>query len=137
MGNDNNQREERTSDRAVSEDCPKRIAADGGRRFDEVFQALADRRRRHVLYHLRHEKQASVTEVAEQIAAWERDCPAEEVPDHVIDDLQISLYHQHFPKLQEGGAIEFDARSEVVVYRDPPDLVDHCLDFCAPREVAE
>lgn len=111
--------------------------SDGGHqeRFDEILGALADTHRRYVLHYLQDEKQASLTETAQHVAAWKHDCPPAEVQDDQIEDLKIQLYHNHLPMLEDLCLLEYDNRSEQLVFRDPPELVELCLHHCADRDI--
>lgn len=106
-------------------------------RFDEILSALADTHRRYILYYLQEEERASLTSVAQQIAAWKQDRPPAEVQDGVVDDLEIRLYHNHLPRLEDMCLIEYDDRSKQMVFRDPPELVELCLDHCVDRDLPE
>lgn len=111
--------------------------SDGGRqdRFDEILTALSDTHRRYALHYLQNEEQASLTETAKHVAAWKHDCPPTEIQDDRIDDLEIQLYHNHLPMLEEMCLVEYDDRSEQLVFRDPPELVELCLDHCADQDL--
>lgn len=88
--------------------------------LDIVFDVLADRRRRYVLYYL-HERPdgiASIDEIADHVVALEGDV---ERSDHRVG-IVTSLQHVHLPKLADSGMIEYDARSETVRYRTQPSL---------------
>lgn len=111
--------------------------SDGGQqeRFDEILGALADAHRRYILHYLQDEEQASLTETAKHVAAWKHNCPPAEIQDERITDLEIQLYHNHLPMLEDLCLVEYDDRSEQLVFRDPPELVELCLDHCADREL--
>lgn len=134
MSEDDASGDDEITNHCESDPFPGRVVCDGGRRFDEIYTALADQRRRFALYHLREEERASLTDVAAQIGAWERDCPVGDVPNDTRADIETALYHHHLPKLQEGGVIEYDDRSGTLVFRDPHELAELCLEYCAPRE---
>lgn len=129
MTNDNHYESTRTPSGAV------RI--DGGARLDDFFRALADSRRRYALYYLREEERASLAETARQVAAWEHECPPDDVSDETVENLKIDLYHNHLPRLRDATLLEYDQRSGMLVYRDPPDLVSACLDLSYPRDRSE
>ncbi|MDS0476887.1 hypothetical protein [Natrinema sp. 1APR25-10V2] len=111
--------------------------SDGGQqeRFNEILTALADTHRRYVLYYLQDEEQASLTETAKHVAAWKQDCPPTEIQDKRIENFEIQLYHNHLPLLEEMCLVEYDDRSEQLVFRDPPELVDLCLDHCTDQDL--
>jgi len=87
-------------------------AADGDRgissTLDATLDLLANRRRRYVLYCLRERRDAlSVADLAEQLLAWERDDPPDDVDEQVVADL----HHCHLPRLEEAGAVTYDEES--------------------------
>lgn len=106
-------------------------------RFDDIFAALADSRRRYVLHYLQNEERGSMTDVARQVVAWEHEVPADEIPDEVISEIKLLLYHNHLPKLREARLVEYDERSEQLLFRDPPELVETCLEHCAKRDLPD
>ncbi|WP_436343976.1 DUF7344 domain-containing protein [Natronorubrum sp. FCH18a] len=113
------------------------IAFDGGRSFDEILTALSDIRRRYILYYLQDENQASLTAIAQQIAAWEHKCSVDDISEETTATYKIRLYHNHLPKLREAKIVEYDARSKMVVFRGAPDLVEMCLDHCASQDLPD
>ncbi|MDS0476861.1 hypothetical protein [Natrinema sp. 1APR25-10V2] len=127
MAEDNNRRDENQDS--------SHTASDGSRRMDEILTALADTHRRYVLYHLQDVEQASVTDTAEQVAAWKEENPPPAVPDDAVEQCELRLSHHHLPTLEEMSLIEYDDRSKQLVFTDPPELVDLCLDHCADRDL--
>lgn len=83
---------------------------------------MADQYRRLSIHYLRDgsEQTATFEEIAEYI-------DMRGSPDHDDSDIQIRLYHAHFPLLADANLIEYDARSETVVYRPCP-LAEEILD---------
>lgn len=116
---------------------PSIVTSDGGQRADEIFAALADRQRRCVLYCLQDKEQASVTDVATQIAAWEYDTSPDDIPDKAIKELKVTLFHQHLPKLREARLVEYDDRSQQLLLRDCPDLAEICLERCQEQDLPD
>lgn len=104
-------------------------------RVDEIFTVLSDSRRRYVLYALQDEPQASVTDITRQIIAWEHEVPAETVPDEVVAEIETLLVHSHLPQLRNAGLVDYDQRSEQLVRRDLPALVEICLEHCAEHDL--
>lgn len=116
---------------------PTIVTADGGQRADEILTALADIQRRYVLYYLRDEERASVADVAERLAVWEYDAPADEIPETAIEEYRTVLYHEHLPMLREAQLVEYDERSEQLVFRDCPDLAELCLEHCRESDLPD
>lgn len=89
-------------------------------RLDRYFDALVDRRRRYALYYLRRHGSASVEELARHVAARETGRPAADLSTDEYEQVQSSLYHNHLPRLADYGLAEFDPRSEMVRFGEPP-----------------
>lgn len=109
---------------------------DGGEKplLSRVFAALANRRRRYVLYYLRDHDHAQIDELAVQIAAWEHDILEAEVSGEDVDRISTDLVHSHLPKLEEYGLVEYDRRSDTVRYTYPPSLLDEAVEVTAALE---
>lgn len=99
---------------------------DGQPSLDRIFDLLASRRRRYVLYHLDETDTDVVTldEVAERVAAWERKWDG--LDDRERDDhrehVRVALHHNHLPRLANAGLIDYDARSHTVRSWEEPSL---------------
>lgn len=107
--------------------------ANGGEEplLSRVFAALANRRRRYVLYYLRDHDHAQIDELATQIAAWEQDIPRARVTTEATDRVYTDLVHSHLPKLDDYGLVEYDQRSATVCYTYPPILLDEAIELAA------
>ena len=81
---------------------------------DRIFDALADRRRRELLSHLRdRDGSSTVTEAAEALARenaeGSKDYPGEE-----IERVRTALYHAHVPKLEDLRLVAYDRERELI-----------------------
>lgn len=114
---------------------------------ESLVTLLADRRRRLVWAHVTTaaEDVFTLDELAEQVAAWEREqrdgsepagLPA---PDDRHQRVAVDLHHRHLPRLADVGIVEYDARSRTVRQRmttigdDEDDLVERVLAAEASR----
>lgn len=82
--------------------------------LDRIFELLSEERRRYALYYLEaQDGPASVDEVAEQVAEWERDAtgpaPAEE-----FRDVKMKLCHTDLPKASEVEYLQYNPEAETV-----------------------
>lgn len=77
----------------------------------EVFDILSNRRRRYALYALLDDDSATIGSLAEQIAAWENDCPVDEVTPTERKRVYTALQQSHLPKLERNGLVTFDRES--------------------------
>jgi hypothetical protein len=95
---------------------------------DTVFDVLSNPRRRYVLYYLRESGPAiELTDLAEEIAAWENDTVPEDLTEKERKRVYVSLYQTHVPKLEEVGFVEYDSDTGVVSLTDRARVVDDYL----------
>jgi|APHM01.1.fsa_nt_gi hypothetical protein len=82
---------------------------------DDLFEILSNRRRRYVLHLLKNAEdgRADLSEVAEQIAAWEHDTTPEQLSYDQRRSVRTALYQHHAPKMDETGVVEFHERDQV------------------------
>ena len=103
------------------------LNGDLGLTMDAAFRLLSDRRRRYVLYHLRDvERVTTLDALTEQVAHWEgtgRDADAN------AERIAVSLVHNHLPKLEESGVVEYDRRQGDVVTAEQFDEVVSLLEL--------
>lgn len=102
--------------------------------LDDVVAALARRRRRYALYRLRAAEFLELEALARQVAAWQSDRPPEAVPEGDVDRLVLEFQHNDLDVLERAGCVEYDARSGVVRYRDPPAVLEELLAVLAAEE---
>lgn len=92
---------------------------------DEVFELLANHRRRYVLHYLRL-AESNVTEF-EPLIEWvvdhldDQNAPREEQ----YEQLETSLHHVHLPQLAASGVVDYDWRSRTIRYRTSQQLEAH------------
>lgn len=124
-------------DRETEHADDRPIVADGGVEISRCMDVLASKRRRYVLYYLRANEEAELEEVTEQVAAWETGSPSEELGEQEGQDVRISLYHTHLPKLKETGLIDYDYRHGSMSLQNLPRPIDQILDYCTEMESPE
>ncbi|SDN20144.1 hypothetical protein SAMN04487949_3647 [Halogranum gelatinilyticum] len=95
--------------------------------LDACLRLVADRHRRWIIHHLRHEATGTTTvdELVEQFHSSDFD--SKNVPLQDRDAFAIQLHHIHLPKLAEHGVVEFEHRSGAVRYH-PDEQVESVLD---------
>lgn len=71
---------------------------------DAVHELLADSRRRRLVKHLRENRRATLEECVLTAAAANGNEPLDETQDRV----RVSLVHNHLPRLEDHGVIEYD-----------------------------
>ena len=107
---------------------------DGGLRISKLLDALAEQRRRHVLYYLKDERHAELEAIAQQIAAWEHKTQPAELDEQTCKTMQVTLHQIQLPKLEDAGLIEYDRRNKSLRYYDLPAYIEQLLDDCATVE---
>jgi hypothetical protein len=100
--------------------------------LDAALDLLSNRRRRYVLYYLREQGgTVSLDELAEQVASWESD--EDESPS--VERVLADLHHCQLPRLDEAGAVSFDADDEYVSLDESTDApLSEYLDLAAREE---
>lgn len=91
---------------------------------DEMFDILSSSRRRYTLYYLRQQDQpVQLTDLAEELAAWENDTTVADLSSQARKRVYVSLYQTHAPKLQEAGLITYDTDTgEISLREDAPEV---------------
>lgn len=93
-----------------------------------IYDILSSPRRRFVLYYLReHGGEATVSELADEVAAWENDLAVDALSDKQRKRAYVSLYQTHIPKLAEVGIIDYDKDSGLVRMTDRANRVNRYL----------
>jgi hypothetical protein len=86
---------------------------------DEIFHLLQNQRRRSVLRYLRgREGPVKMSDIAEQVAAWEHDTTVRALMSDERQRVYIALYQAHLPKLDEKGIIDYN-QSRGIVEKKP------------------
>jgi len=77
--------------------------------LDQVFEILKNQRRRYVLQYLDEvEEEVSMSDLAEEIAAWENDKPVSQLSSSERKRVYVGLYQCHLPKMDSMGVVEFN-----------------------------
>lgn len=107
------------------------LVTDGGLSVSECLEALADRRRRYVLYYLREDERAEFEDLTERVAAWETETAPENLDEATRRQVRIDLVHAQLPRLEELGMIRYDHRRGIVQIQRVPNPVEQCLERCS------
>lgn len=100
--------------------------------FDELFAALAHRRRRSLLTQLQVHGELDLDSLAGRIAADERAETVGAVPDEAITRVHVSLFHQHLPKLDDVGLVDFDPDADRVSLSETGERLELSLNPDSP-----
>lgn len=94
----------------------------GGERRDDLFDALSNQRRRVLLHSLQVENTpVSVEELTTKLVAWETQRPASDRSGDDREAIEISLVHNHLPKMADAELIEYDATRRSVLLANRTD----------------
>lgn len=96
---------------------------------DQVLDALAHPRRRHLLRELADEgPEVSLRQLAAGVAAAESE-DSDGATDELRQRVYVSLFHRHVPKLDDQGFVEYDDEADVVraVNLDPLQPINEIL----------
>ncbi|WP_135822768.1 DUF7344 domain-containing protein [Halostella litorea] len=94
---------------------------------DELFSILSNHRRRYTIQFCKQEEGAvTLSDLAEQVAAWEEEKTVSEITSAERKRVYTSLQQTHLPTLADAGMIEYedheieltDAADELDVYMD-------------------
>lgn len=88
--------------------------------WDEVLGAIGSPIRRTVIDVLEGTDELERRDLARRVAASVRDVPADAVDGGAVEDLLVSLHHEHLPALADASLIECDG--ETVRYVGHPEL---------------
>lgn len=103
--------------------------------MDTVFDLLADRRRRCTLYYLDECTYAvGLSELAEQVAAFEQDVAPDDVTAEDRERVLASLRHSHVPDLVASRIVAYDPESDMATLDDPPERLLQALELAAAVE---
>lgn len=102
--------------------------------LDDVVAAVARRRRRYALYCLREEGFLELEALARQVAARQTDRHPGAVPQADVDRLVTEFRHNDLSVFERADSVEYDDRSDVVRYRDPPAVLEDLLAVLAAEE---
>lgn len=115
---------------SVDTSLPKEITAVTERRAEDglskdvIFELLKNRRRRQVLsYLLDANETVTLSELAEQIAAWENDTDVTALSSDQRKRVYVALYQTHLPKMDDAGIIEYDQDRGLITLSENADLL--------------
>ena len=109
---------------------------EGGLPPDVVFDVLTNPRRRYVLAFLRDESPLRIGELAELVAAAERETDVDRLTSKERKSVYTSLYQAHLPKLAGQGIVEYDRDRGVVALAERATELDVYL-YTDPGDDAE
>ena len=95
--------------------------------LDQLFEVLQNQRRRYVLKYLRdNEGGTSLSDLSEQIAAWENDKEIRRISSSERKRVYVALYQCHLPKMDDMGVIEFEKARGTI---EPGEHIELCYSY--------
>ncbi len=81
---------------------------------DETFELLSNHRRRYALHYCKHQDEpVTLSDLAEQVAAWEQDKSIDEITSSERKRTYTSLQQTHLPAMEEAGIIDWEDEVEL------------------------
>lgn len=115
---------------------PFRRTGGGGPGEETVFRVLRNRRRRYALHHLKQREGAvPVSDLAEQVAAWETETSLREVDAGDRRRVYISLIQTHLPTMEEARMVQFDEDVPEVTLTEAAADVDVYVERVPERDI--
>lgn len=101
---------------------------------DVIFDLLKNRRRRQVLAYLREaDETVTLSDLAEEIAAWENDIEIRELNSAQRKCVYVGLYQTHLPKMDDAGVIDYNKDRGLITLSENATLLDEYLEYGQER----
>ncbi|PSP98804.1 hypothetical protein BRC89_06530 [Halobacteriales archaeon QS_4_70_19] len=83
--------------------------------FDSILHLCQKQHRRIVLAILAEERrELTLSDLTEAVLRYNHHVPLEAAAEDTSDEIRLSLYHSHLPKLASAGLIDYDQDGRVV-----------------------
>ena len=104
---------------------------------DELFDVLANQRRRFAVHLLKREEDDSIAigDMAEQIAAWENGIDTKEITGNERKRVYTALQQSHLPKMDDAGVVDFNKDRGLVEPTPALQNVDLYMDVVEGKEI--
>ncbi|MCU4752673.1 DUF308 domain-containing protein [Halobacteria archaeon AArc-curdl1] len=103
---------------------------------DELFELLANQRRRHILHALMREGQPlDIGTLSQEIAAWEDGNALEEVSSKDRKRVYTALQQSHLPKMDKSGVVDYNSDRGTVEPTEALEDVEIYMDVIRGREI--
>lgn len=104
--------------------------------YDDHFELLSNHRRRYTIHYLkRHENPATLSNLAEQVAAWEYETTPGEISYDQRKRVYTSLQQVHLPRMDDMDIVEFDEREGTVETGPAAEELDIYLEVVHGRDI--
>lgn len=96
--------------------------------FDTVLDLCRDQHRRIILAVLLEEHRSlTMNDLTKAILKYNHQTSVTEVPEEVLTEIHVSLYHVHIPMLESAGVVEYDPERQHVVPTEQFDQLQSSL----------
>ncbi|MFH5799925.1 hypothetical protein [Haladaptatus sp. CMAA 1911] len=96
---------------------------------DMVFDVLKNQRRRYALHYLKQaEETVQLSDLAEQVAAWENDTTVGAISAAERKRVYTALYQSHLPKLDDAGIVDYNQNRGIVELSTAAEQLDPYLE---------
>lgn len=103
---------------------------------DDLYDILANRRRRYVLHILKQSNsKTDIGTVAEQVAAWENNTTVQQITGAERKRVYTALLQSHLPKMDRIGIVEFDKNRGTIKPLAPLEDVEVFMEVVRGREI--
>ncbi|AUX10205.1 hypothetical protein AArcSl_2585 [Halalkaliarchaeum desulfuricum] len=83
--------------------------------FDTMLELCGDEHRPIILAALAaEERPLTVNDLRGMILTYNHHTPATEASEEMLTEIRVSLHHNHIPKLESAGVIEYDSERQLV-----------------------
>jgi len=97
--------------------------------LDQVFEILKNQRRRYVLQYLNEvDDTVSMSDLAEEIAAWENDKDVSQLSSSERKRVYVGLYQCHLPKMDSMGVVSFNKPRGLIEAGPNAEVFDEYVD---------
>lgn len=110
--------------------------ADSSLSRDLVFDVLKNRRRRYALHYLKQQEDSvQLSDLAEQVAAWENNTTVDAISAAERKRVYTALYQSHLPKLDDVGIIQYNQNRGIVELSDAAAQLDVYLELVSKDDI--
>jgi len=103
--------------------------------LDQVFEILKNQRRRYVLQYLNEvDDTVSMSDLAEEIAAWENGKEVSQLSSSERKRVYVGLYQCHLPKMDSMGVVSFNKPRGLIESGPNADVFDEYLQVDGSEE---
>lgn len=103
---------------------------------DLVFDVLKNRRRRYALHYLKQQEgSVKLSDLAEQVAAWENDTTIGAISAAERKRVYTALYQSHLPKLDDAGIVEYNQNRGLVELSEAAEQLDVYLELVSQDDI--